>query len=281
MRVYLDVLRHILDQGVERENRTGVNTIGVFGHQARFDLLVGFPLLTTKKVFFRGVVAELLWFLSGDTNAKTLQGQGVHIWDEWATAEKCDKFGRETGDLGPVYGWQWCHFGAPYLGPRLVTEDGFNQIRHAIDTILHQPNSRRIIVTAWNPFDAEEVELPPCHTLFQFYVQNGMLSCHLYGRSIDAFLGLPFNIASYALLTHLVARATGLRAKELIISFGDLHIYANHVAQVHQQLARNCRPLPWLSFEEGAPTNIFAMRAEYIHIRNYDPHPAIKAEVAV
>lgn len=284
MKTYLDILKHILANGTEREDRTGVGTIGVFGHQARFDLRQGFPLLTTKKMPFRWIVAELLWFLSGDTNEKTLRDQGVDIWKEWATAEQCARFGREEGDLGPVYGHLWRHFGGD-LGVKMrdgsrVGKGGFDQIAWVEQEIRHNPNSRRLVVSAWNPSDAQRVTLPPCHTLFQFYVGNGELSCHLYARSIDAFLGLPFNIASYALLTHMMANSTSLRVGELVISFGDLHIYKNHLAQVHEQLSREPRHLPELLLRpEGG--HILAVTIADVALQFYSPHPPLKAEVAV
>ena len=288
MKAYLDILRHILDNGAIREDRTGVGTIGVFGHQARFDLRAGFPLLTTKRIPFRFVVAELLWFLSGDTNAATLQRQGVTIWNEWATWEQCAKFGREAGDLGPVYGFAWRRFGGNY---RLRDQfkdpanggasqfSGFDQITWVEQEIRRNPNSRRLIVSAWNPLDAQRVELPPCHTLFQFYVSGGALSCHLYARSIDAFLGLPFNIASYALLTHMMAASTGLTVGEFVISFGDLHIYRNHLEQVNEQLSRAPSGLPTLRVLPMA--SVLDIRAEHISLENYYPQSAISAPVAV
>ncbi len=316
MKAYLDILRHILDNGTIREDRTGVGTIGVFGHQARFDLGAGFPLLTTKRIPFRFVVAELLWFLSGDTDASTLQKQGVTIWNEWATEEKCAKFGRAPGDLGPVYGWAWRQFGGQYdrfdgralaevaarFSEALLGDDargaagfyreflrmafgngsaagGFDQIAWVEQEIRRNPNSRRLIVSAWNPADAQRVELPPCHTLFQFYVSGGALSCHLYARSIDAFLGLPFNIASYALLTHMMAASTGLTVGELVISFGDLHIYRNHLEQVNEQLSRAPSGLPTLRVLPMA--SILAIRVEHISLENYYPQSAISAPVAV
>ena len=297
MRAYLDILRHILDNGVEREDRTGVGTIGVFGHQARFDLREGFPLLTTKKMPFRWIAAELLWFLSGDTNEKTLRAQGVDIWKEWATAEQCAKFGREEGDLGPVYGWTWRNFGGDYVARESLQKDmvlaistgartGFDQIRWVIDEIRKNPNSRRLIVSAWNPSDAQVVALPPCHTMFQFYVRNGELSCHLTARSIDCFLGLPFNLASYALLTHLIARETNLGVAELVISFSDLHIYRNHLSQVAEQLTRTPRALPRLRYDfadswEAASTDIFSLKTHHVQVDGYRPDAAIRAEVAV
>lgn len=287
MKAYLDILRHILDNGTIREDRTGVGTIGVFGHHAQFDLRAGFPLLTTKRIPFRFVVAELLWFLSGDTDASTLQKQGVTIWNEWATEEKCARFGRKAGDLGPVYGFAWRRFGGNYRLRDQFREpangasqfSGFDQITWVEQEIQRNPNSRRLIVSAWNPLDAQRVELPPCHTLFQFYVSDGALSCHLYARSIDAFLGLPFNIASYALLTHMMAASTGLTVGELVISFGDLHIYRNHLEQVNEQLSRAPSALPTLRVLPMA--SILDIRAEHISLENYHPQSAISAPVAV
>lgn len=290
MKAYLDLLRHVLDNGERRKNRTGIDTIGVFGHQIRIDLSAGFPLLTTKKLPFRWIAAELLWFLSGDTNEKTLRDQGVDIWKEWATAEQCAKFGRETGDLGPVYGWAWRRFGGDYSKSNYPDPGGFDQIRWVENEIMFNPGSRRLIVSAWNPEDAQKVALPPCHTLFQFYVGNGTedvdgmgrLSCHLYARSIDAFLGLPFNIASYALLTSLMADRTGHRPGDLVVSFGDLHIYENHLAGVEEQLKREPRKLPTLKlgpWDRGE--TIVTARLSDFSLEGYDPHPAIKAEVAV
>lgn len=289
MKAYLDVLRHILDRGERRANRTGIDTIGVFGHQMRIDLREGFPLLTTKKLPFRWIAAELLWFLSGDTNEQTLRNQGVDIWKEWATTEQCAKFGRAAGDLGPVYGWQWRHFGQPYweLKDREVEflpahhGEGFDQIAWVEREIVKNPQSRRLIVSAWNPADAQRVTLPPCHTLFQFYVGNGeALSCHLYARSIDAFLGLPFNVASYALLTHAMADCAGLGVGDLIISFGDLHLYENHLDQAREQLAREPRPLPTLEIGPHGG-GVAALKLEDFKLNGYNPHPAIRAEVAV
>ncbi len=287
MKAYLDILRHILANGTTREDRTGIGTIGVFGHQARFNLGAGFPLLTTKRIPFRFIVAELLWFLSGDTNAKTLQEQGVTIWDEWATSEQTAKFGRKPGDLGPVYGWAWRHFGAHYspVGrntsiPAFAELNGFDQISWVEQEIRRNPNSRRLIVSSWHPKDAQRVELPPCHTLFQFYVRAGLLSCHLYARSIDAFLGLPFNIASYALLTHMMAASTGLGVDELVISFGDLHIYRNHLEQVNEQLSRVPGELPRLTIRTDG-VSVLDIRADDIALEFYRPQAAIPAPVAV
>lgn len=287
MKQYLDTLRHILDNGERRANRTGTDTIGVFGHQMRIDLREGFPLLTTKKLPFRWIAEELLWFLRGSTDEKELRARGVDIWKEWATQEKCAVFGRGEGDLGPVYGWAWRHFGAEHNGWSLASASkgervGFDQIQWVESEIVRNPWSRRLIVSAWHPEDAQQVALPPCHTLFQFYVGNdGHLSCHLYARSIDAFLGLPFNIASYALLTHAMGGSTGHAAGDLIISFGDLHIYENHIVQVNEQLTREPRPLPRLRIQPIAAKSVFSYIAGDFSLEGYDPHPAIRAEVAV
>lgn len=336
MREYLNLLKHVLSTGEIRENRTGVDTIGVFGYQARFNLREGFPLLTTKKMFTRGIVAELLWFLSGDTNVKTLQDHGVHIWDEWATSEQCARFGRSAGDLGPIYGYTWRSFGGDYENRRTewmnairwdfnggsgfaLTEQamlemsdadlmrlakeairnramedeaigksaspsknskiGVDQIAKVVAEIKANPNSRRLIVSAWDPEEADRVSIPPCHTLFQFYVQKGRLSCHLYQRSADSFLGVPFNIASYALLTHMVAHVTGLEVGDFIHTFGDLHVYSNHMDQVREQLTRDPFPLPTLHLDPDV-TDIFSFRPEHIQIEGYRSHPAIRADVA-
>jgi len=264
MRQYLDLMEHILADGVEKRDRTGTGTLSVFGHQMRFDLDDGFPLLTTKKLHLKSIVYELLWFLAGDTNIKYLNDHGVHIWDEWAD---------ERGELGPVYGHQWRSWPA---------KDGrtIDQISHVIDLIRRNPDSRRLIVTAWNPADVDKMALPPCHCLFQFYVADGRLSCQLYQRSADVFLGVPFNIASYALLTLMVAQVTGLKAGAFIHTFGDAHLYLNHLEQAHLQLSRAPRALPALRINP-AVKNIFAFRYEDFKVENYDPHPHIKAEVAV
>ncbi len=285
MKEYLDTLQHVMTNGTVREDRTGVGTRSVFGHQMRIDLRKGFPLLTTKRAPFRWVAAELIWFLSGDTNAKTLQEQGVTIWDEWATAEQCAKFRREAGDLGPIYGRQWRNFGEFECSGFSVR--GFDQIAWLERELVANPFSRRLVCSAWNPEDAQRVALPPCHTLFQFYVSRshdgsmGELSCHLYARSIDAFLGLPFNIASYALLTHAFAHVTCMGVGELIISFGDLHLYSNHVKQAREQLSRQPRPLPKLVISRPREHGIFGFASGDFALDGYDPQPAIKAEVAV
>ena len=264
MRAYLDLLQRILDEGVEKTDRTGTGTLSVFGHQMRFDLSEGFPLVTTKKVHTRSVFGELLWFLRGDTNVKWLQDRGITIWDEWAD---------EHGDLGPVYGYQWRSWPTP---------DGrhVDQIARLVDGIRTSPDSRRHIVSAWNVADVDDMALPPCHTLFQFYVADGKLSCQLYQRSADTFLGVPFNIASYALLTEMMARVTGLKPGEFVHSFGDLHIYHNHFEQVRLQLTREPRPLPRLTINPDK-TDIFDFEFEDFMITGYEPHERIKAEIAV
>lgn len=281
MKIYLDLLRNVLAHGEERADRTGVGTIGIFGAQIRIDLSAGFPLLTTKKVHTRSIIQELLWFLGGHTDNSWLRERGVTIWDEWSTPEHCARFGREPGDLGPIYGHQWRNFGATKNADGSYNADGFDQISALISEIRRHPTSRRLIVSGWNPAEATQVALPPCHTLFQFYVSgNGRLSCQLYQRSADLFLGVPFNIASYALLTHMIAQVCGLGVGEFIHTFGDAHIYKNHLEQVRTQLAREPRPLPQLRLNPDV-CDIFAFRAEDITIENYNPYPAIKAPVAV
>jgi len=277
---YLDLLRLILDHGKERKDRTGTGTLGIFGHQMRFDLRAGFPLLTTKKVHVRAIVHELLWFLRGETHVKSLQDAGVTIWDEWATAEQTARFGRQAGDLGPVYGHQWRNFGATRKPDGSYERDGFDQLTHVVEQIRQNAHSRRLLVTGWNPSEADDVALPPCHTLFQFHVQDGELSCQLYQRSGDVFLGVPFNIASYALLTCLVAQVTGLRPGDFVHTFGDAHLYKNHLDQARLQLTRDPRSLPTLRLNPDV-RDLAAFRFEDITIEGYDPHPAIKAEVSV
>ena len=264
MKQYLDLMRTILDEGHYKADRTGTGTYSIFGYQMRFDLQKGFPLLTTKKLHLRSIIYELLWFLNGDTNIKYLHDHGVSIWDEWAD---------ENGDLGPVYGKQWRSWVAP---------DGrvIDQITSLIEQIKRNPDSRRLIVSAWNPADVDQMALPPCHTMFQFYVSNGELSCQLYQRSADVFLGVPFNIASYALLTMMVAQVCGLKAKDFVHTFGDAHIYSNHVEQAKLQLSREPRPLPQMRINP-AVNSIFDFQYEDFTLENYDPHPHIKAEVAV
>lgn len=281
MQKYLSLLQDILDNGRTRGDRTGTGTRGLFGRQLRFNLRDGFPLLTTKKMFFRGIVAELLWFLSGSTDEHVLRDQGVHIWREWATAEQCARFGRKAGDLGPIYGHQWRNFGATKNEDGSYQRDGFDQIAWLLNEIKTNPNSRRLILTGWNPKEATEVALPACHTTSQFYVQNGRLSLMLNQRSADVFLGVPFNLATYALLAHLMADATGLQVGTFVYSFGDVHLYNNHVKQAHQQLAREPMALPALSIGFDAPKDIFALKVSDIDLWDYSSHPAIKASVSV
>jgi len=264
MRQYLELLQKILDEGVEKGDRTGTGTLSLFGGQLRFDLDAGFPMLTTKRLHWPSIAHELLWFLSGDTNVRYLHEHGVTIWDEWADAR---------GDLGPVYGHQWRSWPARDGGT-------IDQIAWLVDEIRHNPDSRRLVVSAWNVADLDRMALAPCHCLFQFYVARGRLSCHLYQRSADVFLGVPFNVASYALLTHLVAAATGLRPGEFVHSFGDVHLYVNHIPQARLQLTRKPRPLPKLSLARRTDS-IFDYRFEDLALEGYDPHPLIKAQVAV
>jgi len=280
MDAYLDLLRTVLERGRDRDDRTGVGTRGVFGHQMRFDLREGFPLLTTKKVHLRSIVYELLWFLRGDTKVDYLREHGVTIWDEWATPEQCAKFGRKEGDLGPVYGHQWRNFGASQNADGSYARDGIDQLTVVLDQLRKNPNSRRLLVTGWNPREAEQVELPPCHTLFQLYAQDGELSCQLYQRSADVFLGVPFNIASYSLLTHMIAQSCGLRVGDFVHTIGDAHLYRNHLEQARLQLTRAPRPRPKLVLNPEV-RDLFAFRYEDIRFDGYDPHPAIKADVAV
>jgi thymidylate synthase len=265
MRSYLDLLDHVLTHGDRKEDRTGTGTLSVFGAQTRFDLADGFPLLTTKKLHTRSIIHELLWFLRGETNVRSLQENGVTIWDEWADA---------SGDLGPVYGQQWRSWAAP--GGQSI-----DQLADLIALLKSSPHSRRLVVSAWNPADVPRMALPPCHCLFQFYVgADNRLSCQLYQRSADLFLGVPFNIASYALLTHMVAQVTGHLPGEFIHTFGDLHLYLNHVDQARLQLTRAPRPRPRLQLNP-AITDLFSFQFNDISIENYDPAPAIKAPIAV
>ena len=280
MQQYLDLLRLILDRGRDREDRTGTGTRGIFGHQMRFDLREGFPLLTTKKLHLRSIVHELLWFLRGETHVASLQASGVKIWDEWATPEQTARFGRNEGDLGPIYGHQWRNFGGTLLPDGSYAGDGIDQIAKLVADIRKNPSSRRLIVTGWNPREAEQVALPPCHTLFQLYVQEGELSCQLYQRSGDVFLGVPFNIASYALLTQMIAQACDLRPGDFIHTLGDAHLYRNHLDQARLQLERAPRPLPRLVLAPSV-RDLFAFRFEDITLEGYDPHPHIKAEVSI
>ncbi|MGA8154983.1 MAG: thymidylate synthase [Rhodoplanes sp.] len=261
---YHQLMDRILTEGVEKRDRTGTGTLSVFGHQTRFDLADGFPLVTTKKLHLKSIVYELLWFLAGDTNVKFLNEHGVTIWDEWADKE---------GDLGPVYGAQWRSWPARDGG-------AIDQIADVVEMVRHSPDSRRLIVTAWNPADIERMALPPCHCLFQFYVAEGRLSCQLYQRSADVFLGVPFNIASYALLTLMVAQVAGLAPGEFVHTFGDAHLYLNHLEQARLQLSRAPRSLPTMRLNP-AVTDLFAFRYEDFVLQGYNPHPHIKAAVAV
>jgi thymidylate synthase len=305
MKQYLDLLRDIKENGVKKSDRTGTGTISLFGRQMRFDLSEGFPAVTTKKLYMRSIIHELLWFLAGDSNIKYLVDNDVHIWDEWPyraylqsqgkpvpdssskewldgikgftqKIKEDDAFAQKYGELGPVYGYQWRHWPTP---------DGkeIDQIQQVVDTIKKNPDSRRIIVSAWNVADIEEMAkagLPPCHTLFQFYVSEGKLSCQLYQRSADTFLGVPFNIASYALLTMMIAQVTGLKPGDFVHTFGDAHIYLNHLDQVEEQLSREPRPLPTMKINPKVKS-IFDFTFADFELVNYDPHPAIKAPIAV
>ena len=264
MKQYHDLLKHILENGTRKEDRTGTGTISIFGHQMRFDLSEGFPVVTTKKLHLRSIIHELLWFLKGDTNIKYLHDNNVTIWDEWAD---------ENGDLGPVYGYQWRSWPTP---------DGkhIDQISNLIEQIKRNPDSRRLLVSAWNVAYVDQMALPPCHTMFQFYVANGKLSCQLYQRSADTFLGVPFNIASYALLTMMVAQVCDLEPGEFIHTFGDAHLYNNHIEQAKLQLSRDLRPLPQMKMNPNVK-DLFAFTYEDFELINYDPHPHIKAAVAV
>jgi len=280
MQAYLDLLRSVLERGVEREDRTGTGTRSLFGYQMRVDLQEGFPLLTTKKVHLKSIIHELLWFVRGQTHVSHLQEVGVSIWDEWATAEQTARFGRSEGDLGPVYGHQWRNFGATLRNDGSYQRDGFDQLDYVVREIKRNPDSRRLVVTGWNPHEAEQVALPPCHTLFQFYVSHGRLSCQLYQRSADVFLGVPFNIASYALLTFMVAQVSDLEPGDFIHTFGDVHLYSNHVDQARLQLTRAPRPLPRIKLDPSVQS-LFDFRYEHFTLEGYDPHPKIKAPVAV
>jgi thymidylate synthase len=264
MRQYHDLMEHVLRHGARKDDRTGTGTLSVFGHQMRFDLSEGFPMVTTKKLHLKSIVHELLWFLKGDTNIAYLKANGVSIWDEWADAE---------GNLGPVYGKQWRSWAAP---------DGrsIDQIAGLVAMLRKNPDSRRLIVSAWNPADVEAMALPPCHCLFQFYVAEGRLSCQLYQRSADIFLGVPFNIASYALLTLMLAQVSGLKPGDFVHTLGDAHLYTNHIEQAELQLTRPLRPLPVMTLNP-AVTDLFAFTYEDFTLAGYDPHPAIKAPVAV
>ena len=264
MQQYLDLMRHVRDNGTRKEDRTGTGTVSVFGYQMRFDLAKGFPLVTTKKCHLRSILHELLWFLKGDTNIRYLHDNNVTIWDEWAD---------EDGNLGPVYGYQWRSWPAPDGG-------SIDQISQVIEQIRNNPDSRRIIVSAWNVGEIENMALPPCHAFFQFYVANGRLSCQLYQRSADIFLGVPFNIASYALLTLMMAQVTGLQAGDFVHTFGDAHLYLNHLEQTDLQLSRTPRPLPVMRLNPDVD-DLFAFSFDDFELQNYDPYPHIKAPVAV
>ncbi|MGD8328029.1 MAG: thymidylate synthase [Acidobacteriota bacterium] len=264
MKQYLDLLQHIIDNGVDKGDRTGTGTRSCFGYQMRFDLRQGFPVLTTKKLHLRSIIHELLWFLSGDTNIRYLKENGVRIWDEWAD---------ENGDLGPVYGYQWRHWKTPDGGE-------IDQIARVIEQIRTNPESRRHIVSAWNVADVDDMALPPCHALFQFYVAEGRLSCQLYQRSADVFLGVPFNIASYSLLTMMVAQVCDLEPADFVITFGDVHLYNNHFEQAREQLSRTPRPLPTMRLNPDV-RSIFEFTYDDFTLENYDPHPHIKAPIAV
>jgi len=264
MRQYLDLMQHVLDHGVRKEDRTGTGTLSVFGYQMRFNLADGFPLVTTKKAHLRSIIHELLWFVAGDTNIRYLKENGVSIWDEWAD---------ENGDLGPVYGAQWRSWPAPDGGT-------IDQLANVIEMIRNKPDSRRLIVSAWNPAQVDDMALPPCHSLFQFYVAEGRLSCQLYQRSADIFLGVPFNIASYALLMMMVAQVTGLKPGDFVHTLGDAHLYSNHLEQARLQLSRTPRPLPTMQINP-AVKRIEDFRFEDFELVGYDPAPAIKAPIAV
>ena len=264
MKTYLDLMRHVLEHGVRKDDRTGTGTLSVFGYQMRFDLARGFPLLTTKKVHLKSVIHELLWFLQGSTNVKYLRDNGVTIWDEWADPK---------GELGPVYGYQWRSWPAP--GGKHI-----DQVTQVVDQIRRNPDSRRLIVSAWNVADIPNMALAPCHAFFQFYVADGRLSCQLYQRSADIFLGVPFNIASYALLTMMVAQVTGLKAGDFVHTLGDAHLYLNHLEQAREQLARTPKALPVMKLNP-AVNDLFAFTFDDFRLEGYDPHPAIKAPIAV
>ncbi len=264
MKQYHDLLNHILETGLSKDDRTGTGTLSCFGYQMRFDLSEGFPVVTTKKLHLRSIIHELLWFIQGDTNIKYLKDNGVRIWDEWAD---------ENGNLGPVYGYQW----RSWPNPDGTSTD---QIKNLVDGLMNNPDSRRHIVSAWNPSFIDQMALPPCHCLFQFWVGDGKLSCQLYQRSADTFLGVPFNIASYALFTMMLAQVCGLEPGEFVHTFGDVHLYKNHLDQAQLQLSRDLRPLPQMKINPDVK-DIFSFKFEDFELLNYDPHPHIKAEVAV
>ena len=277
---YLDLIRYVRDHGTEKGDRTGTGTRSHFGAQLRFDLSDGFPLLTTKKVHMKSITYELFWFLKGDTHVKYLQDNGVRIWNEWSTAEQTARFGRPEGELGPIYGHQWRNYGASKKPDGSYNQDGVDQIVEVIEQIKKNPNSRRLIVSGWNPAEATQVALPPCHTLFQFFVADGKLSCQLYQRSADLFLGVPFNIASYSLLTHMIAQVCDLEVGEFIWTGGYCHLYQNHIEQVNEQLSREAYELPTLWLNPDIK-DIFDFTFDDIRVENYKSHPAIKAPVAV
>ena len=277
---YLDLIRYVRDHGTEKGDRTGTGTRSHLGAQLRFDLKDGFPLLTTKKVHMKSITYELFWFLKGDTHVKYLQDHGVRIWNEWSTAEQTARFGRPEGELGPIYGHQWRNYGATKNEDGSYNHDGVDQITEVIEQIKTNPNSRRLIVSGWNPSEATQVALPPCHTLFQFFVADGKLSCQLYQRSADLFLGVPFNIASYSLLTHMIAQVCDLEVGEFIWTGGDCHLYQNHIDQVNEQLSREAYELPTLWLNPDVK-DIFDFTFDDIRVENYQSHPAIKAPVAV
>ncbi|XWN29778.1 MAG: thymidylate synthase [Devosia sp.] len=263
MKLYHNLIQHILDTGVERPDRTGVGTLSVFGHQARYDLRAGLPVVTTKRVHLKSVIAELLWFIAGETNSRQLNARGARIWDQWADPD---------GELGPIYGHQWRSWGTP---------DGeIDQLSDVLHMIERDPTSRRHVVSAWNVADLNDMALAPCHVLFQFHVTEGRLSCQVYQRSADVFLGVPFNIASYAILTHMVAHVTNLQVGDLVHTLGDAHLYLNHLEQARLLLTRDPRPLPTIDLS-AAPKSLFDIQADHIKIDGYDPHPSIKAPVAV
>ena len=279
---YLNLLKHVLEKGVDRGDRTGTGTRGVFGHQMRFDLRESFPLLTTKKVHLKSIINELLWFLSGRTDNEWLAERGVSIWKEWATAEQCARFGRKEGDLGPIYGHQWRNYGGSRQADGSYVSDGVDQIQAVLDGISKNPESRRLIVSGWNPLEADQVALPPCHTLFQFWCdpKAKVLSCQLYQRSGDIFLGVPFNIASYALLTMMIAQVTGYQAGEFVHTLGDAHLYHNHFEQAKTQIEREPTTAPHMQLNKDVD-DLFAFTYEDFTLSGYDPHPGIKAPVAV
>jgi len=277
---YFRLLNLVKEKGVFKDDRTGTGCYSTFGAQARFDLQEGFPLLTTKKIHTRSVIYELLWFLQGRTDNQWLEEHGVTIWKEWSTAEQCARFGRKEGDLGPIYGALWRNFGATLQDDGSFKNDGVDQIARLLHDLKEKPNSRRHLLTGWDPKTCDTVALPPCHTVSQYYVAEGKLSCQLYQRSADLFLGVPFNIASYSLLTHMLAQVCGLQPGEFVHTFGDIHIYSNHMEQVEKQLSRDPRPAPKLVLNPEVK-DLLDFQFEDITFLNYNPHPGIKAPVAV